>query len=197
MRWFTKWRLRFQSLFDRSRVEDDLEDELRDYIDREIEREVGGGATLEEARRRALSSLSGIERLKEECRDARGVRWPEDTLSDVRFAVRTLRKAPVFTVTVIAALAFCIGVNTAIFSVVDTVLFRPLPFPNQDRLAAVTGHELANVDVFLDQGLVLTFGPETKLVIPLDSEGTDGPEAAEYSSTDEWTSWYTGQPPFE
>jgi hypothetical protein len=67
----------------------------------------------------------------------------------------------------------------------------------QDRLAAVTGHELANVDEFLDQGLVLTFGPETKLVIPLDSEGTDGPEAAEYSSTDEWTSWYTGQPPFE
>ena len=83
-------------------------------------------------------SLGGTERLKEECRDARGVRWLEDTLSDVRFAVRTLRKAPVFTVTVIAALAFCIGVNTAIFSVVDTVLFRPLPFPNQDRLVAVT-----------------------------------------------------------
>ena len=93
MRWFTKWRLRFQSLFDRSRVEDDLEDELRDYIDREIEREVGGGATPEEARRRALSSLGGTERLKEECRDARGIRWLEDTLSDVRFAVRTLRKA--------------------------------------------------------------------------------------------------------
>jgi predicted permease len=138
MRWFTKWRLRFQSLFDRSRVEDDLEDELRDYIDREIEREVGAGATPDEARRRALESFGGTDRLKEECRDTRGVRWLEDTLSDVRFAVRTLRKAPVFTVTVVAALAFCIGVNTAIFSVVDTVLFRPLPFPNQDRLVAIT-----------------------------------------------------------
>src|ERR1700731_4146775 len=94
MRWFTKWRLRFQSLFDSSRVEEDLEDELRDYIDREIEREVGGGAPPEQAMRRALSSLGGTERLKEECRDARGIRSLEDTLSDVRFAVRTLRKAP-------------------------------------------------------------------------------------------------------
>src|SRR6185437_10328879 len=138
MRRFRKWRLRFQSLFHRSRVESDLEDELRDYLDREMEREVAAGSSPEEARRRALSSLNGTERLKEECRDARGMRWLEDTLSDVRFAVRTLRKAPVFSVTVIAALAFCIGVNTAIFSVVDTVLFRPLPFPDQERLAAVT-----------------------------------------------------------
>ncbi|MGH9663707.1 MAG: ABC transporter permease, partial [Bryobacteraceae bacterium] len=138
MRWFRKWRLRFQSLFDRSRLENDLEDELRDYIDRESEREAAAGATPEEARRRALASLGGTERLKEECRGARRIRWLEDTVSDVRFAVRTLRKAPVFTVTVIAALAFCIGINTAIFSVVDTVLFRPLPFPDQERLAAVT-----------------------------------------------------------
>ena len=85
-----------------------------------------------------MSNLYGLERVKEECRDARGVRWLKDTLSDVRFALRTLRKAPVFTVTVIAALAFCIGVNTAIFSIVDTVLFRPLPFPNQEQLVAVT-----------------------------------------------------------
>jgi hypothetical protein len=138
MRWFRKWRLRFQSLFDRYRVENDLEDELRDYVHRETEREVAAGAMPEEARRRALSSLGGTERLKEECRDARGIRWLEDTFNDARFAVRTLRKAPVFTVTVIAALAFCIGADTAIFSVVDTVLFRPLPFPNQDRLVAVS-----------------------------------------------------------
>ena len=100
MRWFRKWRLRFRSLFDRSRVENDLEDELRDYIDRETEREVAAGATPEEAKRRALSSLGCTERLKEECRDARGIRWLEDTFSDVRFAVRTLRKAPVFTLSV-------------------------------------------------------------------------------------------------
>ncbi|HEY3940185.1 MAG TPA: ABC transporter permease [Bryobacteraceae bacterium] len=138
MRWFRKWRLRLQALFNRSRVESDLEDELRDYLDREIEHEIATGVPPQEARRRAMSSLNGAERLREECRDARGTRWLEDTLGDVRFSVRTLRKAPVFTITVVAALAFCIGVNTAIFSVVDTVLFRPLPFPDQERLVAIT-----------------------------------------------------------
>ncbi|HSU58745.1 MAG TPA: ABC transporter permease [Bryobacteraceae bacterium] len=138
MRWFRKCRLRFQSLFDRSRLEIDLEDELRDYIDHEIERGIAAGSSPEEARTLAVSTLRGAERLKEECRDARGVRWLEDSLSDLRFVVRTLRKAPAFTTTVIAALAFCIGVNTAIFSVVDTALFRPLPFPNQGRLVSVS-----------------------------------------------------------
>ncbi|MBI2688436.1 MAG: ABC transporter permease [Acidobacteria bacterium] len=138
MRWFRKLRLRFQSLFNRSRAERDLEDELRDYLDREMEQAIAAGSSPEEAKRRALSSLNGAERLREECRDVRGVRWLEDSISDIRFAVRTLRKAPAFTVTVVAAMAFCIGVNTAIFSVVDTVLFRPLPFPEQERLVAVT-----------------------------------------------------------
>ncbi len=138
MRWLRKSRLRFQSLFDRSRVERDLEDELHDYLEREIAREIAAGASFEEARRHALASLSGAERLKEECRDSRGVRWLEDTLNDLRFAFRTFRKAPAFTVTVVAALAFCIGLNAAIFSVVDTVLFRPLPFPDQSRLVSVT-----------------------------------------------------------
>src|SRR5581483_10764745 len=112
MRWFRKSRLRLQALFSRSRVESELEDELHDYLDREIERQIAAGISADEARNRALRSLNGTERLKEECRDARGVRWLEDTLNDVRFAVRTLRKAPVFSATVIAALALCIGFNT-------------------------------------------------------------------------------------
>ncbi len=138
MRWLRKWRLRLESLSHRARLESDLEDELRDYIDREIERAIAAGSSSEEARRLALASLNGAERVKEECRDARGVRWFDDILSDLRFAFRTLRKAPVFTLTVVAALALCIGANTAIFSVVDTVLFRPLPFPDQGRLVSVT-----------------------------------------------------------
>lgn len=119
-------------------MEDDLHDELGDYLEREIEREIMAGTRPEEARRRALASLHGAERLKEECRDARGVRWLEDSLSDLRFAFRTLRKAPAFSITTVAALAFCIGLNAAIFSVVDTVLFRPLPFPDQGRLVSLT-----------------------------------------------------------
>src|SRR3954469_11974998 len=98
MRWLRKLRLRFQSLFHRSRVEGDLEDELRDYLDREIEHAIAAGSSPEEAKRRALSSLEGAERLKEECRDMRGVQWLTDSISDIRFAVRTLGKAPVFTI---------------------------------------------------------------------------------------------------
>jgi hypothetical protein len=70
----------------------------------------------------------------------------------------------------------------------------------QDRVTALAGCELANADEFLDRGLVLTFAPQTELVIPLGDEGNDGPEAAEYSSTDEWSRgaiWYAGRPPFE
>jgi hypothetical protein len=69
----------------------------------------------------------------------------------------------------------------------------------QARVTALTGCELADVDEFLDRGLVLTFAPMTELVIPLGDEGNDGPEAAEYSSKDEWSRgaiWYVGQPPF-
>lgn len=138
MRWDRKLRLRFRSLFDRSRVEDDLDDELQDYLEREIERAIAAGSSPEEARRAAMRSLEGADRLKEACRDARGIRWIEDALKDLRFALRMLRGAPAFAVTVIAALALCIGANAAIFSVVDTVLFRPLPFPHQDRLVSVT-----------------------------------------------------------
>jgi predicted permease len=138
MRSIRKLRLRLRSLFYRSRVENDLEDELRDYLELETERLIAAGSPPDEARRLATSSLNGAERLKEECRDARGVRWLEEAIGDLQFALRTLRRAPVFSATLIAALAFCIGANTAIFSVVDTVLFRPLPFPNQDRLVSVT-----------------------------------------------------------
>ena len=129
---------RLRSLLFCRRVEDELDEELRYHLERQIEEEIRAGASPEEARSAALRSIRDIEQRKEECRDARGFGWLENTVGDVRFAVRTLRKAPVFTASVIAALAFCIGVNTAIFSVVDTVLFRPLPFPDQERLVAVT-----------------------------------------------------------
>ena len=130
--------LRLRSLFSFKRVEDELAEELRYHLERQIEEELKRGVNPQDARFAALRSIRDIEPRKEECRDVRGVRWLEDALSDFRFAVRTLRKAPAFSLTVVAALAFCIGVNTAIFSVVDTVLFRPLPFPAQERLVSVT-----------------------------------------------------------
>ncbi len=133
-----KWWSHLRSLIYRSRLEHDLDDELNDYLEREVEREILAGCSPPEARKRALASLGGVVRVKEDCREARGVQWIEDLLRDSRFACRTLGKAPAFTITVVAALAFCIGLNAAIFSIVDTVLFRPLPFPAQGRLVSVT-----------------------------------------------------------
>jgi predicted permease len=125
-------------LWRRNKLERDLGRELRFHIEERISALKSTGLSEEEARRQMRLEFGGIDQVKEECRDARGTRWLEETLSDIRFAVHTLRKAPVFTATVVAALAFCIGANTAIFSVVDTVLFRPLPFPDQGRLVSVT-----------------------------------------------------------
>ena len=138
MRFFKRMQLRVRSLLQRARVEDELTDELHDYLEREIERQICTGVSPEQARRTALASLHGMERVKEECRDARGVGWVEAALSDLKFAFRTVRKSPGITIAIVAALAFCIGLNAAIFSVVDTVLFRPLPFPDQNRLVSVT-----------------------------------------------------------
>ena len=138
MRFLRRMQLRFRSLFFRSNVEDELKAELHDYVERETELQIAAGARPEEARRMALASLDGLERVKEECRDARGMGWMEACANDLRFAFRTLRKTPAFTIIIVAALAVCIALNAAIFSVVDTVLFRPLLFPDQERLVSIT-----------------------------------------------------------
>ena len=90
-----------------------------------------------EARRHALVAFGGAEQLKEAHRDARGTRWLEDVTADLRFAARSLRRNAGLTVTAVATLALVIGANTAIFSTVDAVLLRPLPFADPDRLVMV------------------------------------------------------------
>lgn len=137
MRGLRKWRLRLQSLFHRTRVEGDLDDELRDYLDREIDKQIAAGLEPEEAKRAAILSLDGTERLKEECRDARGIRWLDDTLSDLRFAIRSLRRSPGFAVVAILTLALGAGANALMFTVIDSVLLRPLPYPDSSQLVSI------------------------------------------------------------
>ena len=122
-------------LLHRNRLERDLDRELRDHLERHVADLVKGGMSEAEARRKASLTFGGVERVKEDCRDARGTRWVDDLVQDVRYGVRVLLKAPVFTSVAVLSLALGIGANTAIFSLVNSLLIRALPVRAPERLA--------------------------------------------------------------
>jgi predicted permease len=133
-RWFYTVPLRLRSLFRRAQVEQELDEELRYHLERQIEEHIAKGMTPEEARYAALRAMGGVERRKEECREMRRLGWIEYLAQDLRYAIRTLFRNPVFSVMVLLTLAIGIGSTTAIFSVVHALLLKPLPYPDSDRL---------------------------------------------------------------
>jgi len=128
---------RFRALFRGSVVERELDEELRHHLDHLIAANLETGMDRDEAVRLAHRQLGGLDQVKEEYRDSLGVRVVTDTMRDVRYAIRALRRSPVFAVTATISLALGIGVNTLVFSVVNALLLRPLPVSDPERVVFV------------------------------------------------------------
>jgi predicted permease len=118
-------------------LEEELERELRFHLDQHFADLIAGGLDPGEALRQARMALGGPEQVKEQCRDARGTRWLEDLVQDLRYALRTLRQRPAFAAIALLTLALGSGATTTMFTVSNGVLLKPLSYPDPDRLVAL------------------------------------------------------------
>ncbi len=127
--WHRLWR--------RRQMEEQLDKELRFHVEQHTADLIAHGYDRDEARRQARLAFAGPEQVKEQCRDARGTRWLEDLWQDFRYALRTLRQKPAFAVVVLCTLALGTGATTVMFTVINGVLLKPLPYTEPDRLLTV------------------------------------------------------------
>jgi predicted permease len=129
--------LRLRSLVGKAQVEQELDRELRFHFDQQVEENLAKGMTAGEAVAAARREFGGLAQIQEECRDMRRTNLVESMGNDLRYAVRTLGRTPGFTVVIVLTLALAIGANSAIFSVIQGVLLRPLPYAQPDRMVRI------------------------------------------------------------
>lgn len=126
-----------RSLLRRRAFEADLDEELQDHLARDIEHRIARGMAPGDARRAALAELGGVGRVKDDVREAHGVERVDGFLRDLRFAARRVRRAPYYSSLVVLTIGLGVGAATAVFSAVDGVLLKPLPYANADALVTV------------------------------------------------------------
>ncbi len=146
----------FRTLFRKSKAEQDLDVELRFHLEMQVEQNRQRGMDEAEARRQANLALGGLQQAKEKCREVRSGVFLDILTQDIKYAIRSLLRAPGFLAIVLITLAVGIGANTAIFSVAHAVLLRPLPYPDPERVVRIWHREkdgsqsLTNYVTFLD-----------------------------------------------
>ncbi|HVV72507.1 MAG TPA: ABC transporter permease, partial [Verrucomicrobiae bacterium] len=137
MNWWRKAGAVFRALFRKQAMDREMSEEMRSHIELLAQENMEAGMSPEQARFAAMKEFGSLESLQETCREQRGVAWVETLGSDIRFASRMLLKNPGFAAVAILTLALGIGATSAMYSVVNAVLLRPLPYPEADRLVSV------------------------------------------------------------
>lgn len=175
---------RIATAFRGERAERELTREIASHLQHLEDRFVAEGMSMDEARIAARRAFGGVDQAKERQRDARSFRWVADIPRDVAYALRSLSRTPAFTIAAVLTLSVGIGATTAIYSVVNSVLLQPLPFPNGDRLIRIVENEVprgmtpATLQEYLDwrtrtrtlSGLAAaTYSPQVTMVM---REGT-------------------------
>ena len=141
MVWARRLWLRLQSLFRRNRNAQRLDDEMQFHLDQEIAENIAAGMSREEARYAAMRTFGNATVLKEEARDTWGWLWLENFLRDLRYGARALARTPAFAIVAILVISLGIGATTSLFTVVRSVLLKPLPFEDPSRLIRLYEHD--------------------------------------------------------